>query len=139
MVEIQMTSDYLNELANHFILISALLAGFSIAYIANIVVSKNNNRISNALLIIATIAACCFLISVFGLTKLLQMTTEGYPYEIEQKDFELPRKISAAAFMIGIIALSALISLSGWMKSKTIGIVTTIIGILTLIIVLMVS
>jgi hypothetical protein len=41
------------------------------------------------------------------------MTTEGYPYEIEQKDFELPRKISAAAFMIGIIALSALISLSG--------------------------
>ncbi|MFD0796861.1 hypothetical protein ACFQZJ_05280 [Maribacter chungangensis] len=83
MDKIQITSKYLNELANHFILISALLTGFSIAYIANIVVSKNKNSISNALLIIATLAACCFLISVFGLTKLLQMTTEGYPYEIE--------------------------------------------------------
>lgn len=136
---IEMTSEYLNELANHFILISALLAGFSIAYIANLIVSKNNSRISNSLLIIATTAASCFLISVFGLTKLLQMTTEGYPYEIEQNDYELPRKISGATFMIGIIALSALIALSGWMKSKTIGIVTTIIGISTLIIVLMVS
>lgn len=136
---IEMTSEYLNELANHFILISALLAGFSIAYIANLIVSKNNSRISNSLLIIATIAASCFLISVFGLTKLLQMTTEGYPYEIEQNEYELPRKISGATFMIGIIALSALIALSGWMKSKTIGIVTTIIGISTLIIVLMVS
>ncbi len=99
---------------------------------AHIVVSKNKNRILNALLILATIAACYFLISVFGLTKLLQMTTEGYPYEIEQKDFELPRRISGAAFMIGMIALSALIALFGWMKSKAIGIVTTIIGILTL-------
>ncbi len=136
---IEMTSEYLNELANNFILISALLAGFSIAYIANIIVSKNNNRISNSLLIIATVAACCFLVSVFGLTKLLQMTTDGYPLEIEQKDFDFPRKISGAAFMIGIIALSSLIALSGWMKSKTIGIITTIIGILTLIILLMVS
>ncbi len=136
---IEMTSEYLNELANHLILISALLAGFSIAFIANLIVSKTNSRIANSLLIIATVAASCFLISVFGLTKILQMTTEGYPYEIEQKDFNLPRKISGATFMIGIVALSTIIALSGWTKSKTIGIVTTIIGILTLIIVLMIS
>ena len=136
---IEMTSEYLNELANHFILISALLAGFSIAFIANLIVSKTNTRIAKSLLIVATIAASCFLISVFGLTKLLQMTTEGYPFEIEKNDFDLPRKISGATFIIGIIALSGLVALSGWTKSKTVGITTTIIGISTLIIVLMVS
>ncbi len=136
---IEMTPEYWNELANHFILISALLAGFSIAFIANLIVSDTNNRISKYLQITATIAASSFLISVFSMTTILMMTTKGYPLEIEESKFHTARIIGGVTFMIGIIALSTLIALSGWTKSKTTGILTTIIGILTLVMVLIVS
>ncbi|MBU2974596.1 hypothetical protein [Zobellia sp. B3R18] len=136
---IEMTPEYWNELANHFILISALLAGFSIAFIANLIVSDTNNRISTYLQITATIAASSFLISVFSMTTILMMTTKGYPLEIEESKFHTARIIGGVTFMIGIIALSTLIALSGWTKSKTMGILTTIIGILTLVMVLIVS
>ena len=134
-----MTPEYWNELANHFILIGALLAGFSIAFVANLIVSDTNTRILKWLQITATIAASSFLISLFSMTKILMMTTKGYPLEIEENAFYLPRIIGGATFMIGILALSTLIALSGWSKSKNMGILTTIIGILTLITVLVVS
>lgn len=136
---VEMTLEYWNHLANHFILISALLAGFSIAFIANLIVSETKNKISNYLLITATIAASCFLVSVFAMTKILMMTTKGYPFELQENAFNLPRIVGGASFILGIISLSTLIGISGWTKSKSMGIFTTIIGILTLIIVLLVS
>lgn len=40
------TSEYWNELANQYTLISALLAGFSITFIANLVVSNLSKLLS---------------------------------------------------------------------------------------------
>lgn len=134
-----MTSEYWNELANQYTLISALLAGFSISFIANLVVSNTSKRLSNYLLITSTLAASCFLISIFSMTKMLMMTTEGYPLAIDKNDFNLLRIIGGATFLMGIVALSTLIALAGWTKSKTIGIITTIVGILTLLIILLVA
>jgi len=136
---IEMTPEYWNELANHFILISALLAGFSIAFVANLIVSDTNSRVLKYLQITATVAASSFLISLFSMTKILMMTTEGYPLKIDENDFYVPRIIGGVTFMIGIIALCTLIAISGWTKSKSMGIITTIIGILTLMTVLLVS
>ncbi len=135
----EMTPEYWNALANHFILISALLAGFSIAFVANLIVSDTKSRVMKYLQITATIAASSFLISLFSMTKILMMTTKGYPLKIDENTFYIPRIIGGVTFMIGIIALSTLIAISGWTKSKSMGIITTIIGILTLLTVLMVS
>lgn len=134
-----MSLEYWNQLANHFILISALLAGFSITFIANLIVTETKNKISNYLLIAATIAASCFLVSVFAMTKILLMSTQGYPFEVEENAFKFPRIIGGVSFIFGIISLSTLIGISGWTKSKRMGLFTTLIGILTLIIVLLVT
>ena len=135
MLELQ--PEYLNTIANQLIAISSLLSGFSIAVMANLIVTKSENKISNSILKVTTVAAACFLVTVFSMTKIVMMTTEGYPLKFENSDLDFPKIIGFAAFILGIITLSVLIALSGWTKSKSTGIFTTIIGILTLITILL--
>ena len=85
----------------------------------------------------ATVAAACFLITVFAMTKVVMMTTEGYPLQIGTGDLDLPKVVGIASFFLGFTSLSALIALSGWTKSKKTGIFTTIIGALTFIMMLL--
>lgn len=134
---LELEPEYLNKIANQMIVISSLLSGFSIAMMANLLVSKSEGKILNSILKVTTIAAACFLITVFAMTKVMMTTTVGYPLEFESSDLDFPKIVGFAAFVIGIITLSVLIALSGWTKSKRTGIFTTIIGGITLILILL--
>lgn len=133
---IELEPEYLNKIANQLIVISSLLSGFSIAVLANLLVSDTKKRISNHILKVTTIAAACFLITLFAMTKIVMMTTYGFPFNVDSTDLRVPKITGFLAFMLGIIALSVLIALSGWTKSRKTGIFTTIIGIITFIAIL---
>jgi len=127
------TLAYYHEVASQINVISSLLAGFSVAIVANLMTSQSEKKIDNVILVIATLACCCFLITALAMTKIMMITTEGYSMEVTPRNFKLPNMIGFRTFFIGAIALCVVVSLSGWTKSKTIGILTTIIGIITLI------
>ena len=129
--------EYWNKLASQLITISSLLSGFSITITANLLVNDSNNRITNNILKATTVASGCFLITVFAMTKILMMTTEGFPIKVAISDLVLPRTIGILTFFLGIVALSIVIALSGWTKSKRMGIFTTIVGVLTCLMILM--
>ena len=125
-----MTLEYWNALANQFILISALLSGFSIAIIANLLVSEKNNKLFKSILKAATLSASCFLVTLFAMTSILMITTPGgLLKDVVESDFLIPRVIAAITFILGLLSLSTFIALSGWTKSKNTGIFTTIIGV----------
>lgn len=134
----EISFEYWNKLAEQTIMISSLLAGFSITVIANIIVSDINTKLSNSILSISTLAACLFLISLFAMTTVLLKTTNGYPLEVVQSEFRFPRLLGTMTFFLGIASLIGVISLSGWIKSKKMGILTTSLGVLTLIMVIIV-
>ena len=133
---LKISLEYWNELAHQLLLISSLLSGFSIALVANLLVHKSKSRITISTLKIATIATGCFLITVFAMTKIIMMTTNGYPFEIADNELTMPRTIGSLTFFLGIVSLSAVIALAGWTKSKSSGIFTTIVGVLTLLAIL---
>ena len=131
-----MTLEYWNTLANQTLLISSLLSGFSITVVANLLVSDKNGKVINSILKLATISDGCFLVSVFTMTQISMMTTVGGTLKIiTTNDFLVPRVIGISTFMIGLISLSAILSLSGWVKSKQTGIFTTIVGVITLLLI----
>lgn len=132
----EITFEYWNKLAEQYILISSLLGGFSIAVIANLLVSDVNTRLLRNVMITSTLAASFFLVTVFAMTKILMMTTDGYPMKTISSDLILPQFVGAISFLFGIISLATLISLAGWTKSKKMGRFTTAIGILTIILIL---
>jgi|AntRauTorckE5430_2_1112549.scaffolds.fasta_scaffold05266_2 uncharacterized membrane protein YozB (DUF420 family) len=133
---IEITFEYWNKLADQTIMISSLLGGFTIAVIANLLVSEVNTRIFKNIMIVSTLAASFFLVSVFAMTTLLMKTTTGYPLEVIESDLIFPRIVGAISFILGIISLIAIISLAGWTKSKKMGRFTTAVGIFTLVLIL---
>lgn len=128
----QMSFEYWNKLAEQVLVICSLLGGFSIAVIANFLVSDSNTAISKKIMISAVFAAGFFLISVFAMTKILLLTTSGFPFPVTDKDLGITSIIGGIAFLFGIVSLVTLISLAGWTKSKKMGWLTTAIGVLTL-------
>jgi hypothetical protein len=133
-----MTLEYWNSLANQIILISSLLCGFSLTIVANLIISdKSNDKVLNRLLKTATIASGCFLVTVFAMTRVLMATVpRGYLKKVTENDFLFPRMIGTISFIIGVFSLSFLISLSGWTKSKKVGIFTTLVGIVAILLIL---
>lgn len=129
MVEVELSLEYWNKLADQLIFISALLGGFSLTVIATLVNNQKNSPTSLRMLRAATIAAVSFLIAIFSMTKILMMTTEGYPFPITPESFSFPRLMGFLSFCAGIISLLVIVSLSGWTKSRSLGIFTTIAGI----------
>ena len=130
----EITLEYWNELAKQTLLITSLLSGFSITIVANLLVSDKNDKLTNRILKSATLSAGCFLVTVFAMVHIIMTTTPGgYIKNVSINDFQNARIIGILTFMIGLFSLSAMIGLSGWTKSKKVGIFTTTIGILTLI------
>lgn len=131
--------EYWNKLANQVITISSLLGGFSIAITANILVSNNDTRLVKSILIFSTLAASFLFVTIFAMTKLLLMTTDGYPFKVVSSELVLPRLVGTISFFLGILSLITVISLAGWTKSKRMGKITTGLGILTLILILLMT
>lgn len=127
------TFEYMNKFAEQIMTISSLLAGFSIAVIANLLVSNIKNRLANNILAVSILAANLFLVSVFAMTRVFMMTTDGNPKKVLINDLTFPGTIGMFAFLLGTVSLLGLISMAGWTKSKKMGIFTTVIGILSLI------
>lgn len=136
---LEMSTTYLNRLAEQIVLISSLLGGFSIAIVANLVVSEINTRLHRNILLISTLAAAMFLMAIFAMTNLLLITTEGYPFKVGSEQLKLSRVTGSIFFFLGIIGILTVLALSGWTKSKRLGRITTIIGIVTLVMVLVMT
>jgi hypothetical protein len=134
---LEVSLAYWNKLADQLILISSLLSGFSLAITATFLVAKIEGKVASYILRCATVAAGCFLATIFSMTKVLMMTTEGFPMPFEEQDLMFPRIVAGISFILGIISLSAVISLAGWTKSRRTGIFTTVVGVTTLVILLM--
>ncbi len=133
---IEISFEYWNKLASQLLTISSLLGGFSIAVIANLLVSELNTRLSKSIMVAATLAACFLLINVFAMTSLILKTTEGYPIKVIESDFEFEQILGMLTFFLGMVSLIVVISLAGWTKSKKMGLFTSGIGVLTLLLIL---
>ena len=111
--------EYWNKLANQVIAISSLLGGFSIAIIANILVSQNDSRLVKIIMLVSTLAGSFFLVTIFAMTKLLLMTTDGYPFQVAERDLALPRLLGTISFFNAMISFSSTLAsfTKQWIRS----------------------
>jgi hypothetical protein len=88
---IEMPFSYWNDLANQMIITSALLSGFSIAIVANLLVYNSDRRLIRIILKIATAAAGFFLISLFAIQSIAIKTSDSYPFELTHSAISIPK------------------------------------------------
>ncbi|KIA86100.1 hypothetical protein [Kaistella jeonii] len=132
----EISFEYWNKLSTQTVFITSLLGGFSILVIANLLVSELKTKLIKYVLLTSTLAAGLFLISIFAWTGVMMMTTPGYPEKIGSSEFTYHRLLGTTTLMLGIISLLSMVALVGWTKSRKMGIITTVIGILTFILIL---
>lgn len=135
MIELQF--EYWNKLASQIIFISALLGGFSLTVLVLLLENEKSSRLMTSIFKVSTIATGAFLVTIFSMTKILMMTTEGYPLEVTNRDLNLPRLIGILTFFTGIISVITIVSLAGWTKSSALGKFTTLVGLLCLVLILL--
>ncbi len=128
--------EYMNKLAEHTLVINALLAGFSLTMVVGLLGIKEEGKIYNHLFRASISATVLFLISIFAMTNLLMLTTKGFPFPLASSDFTFPRTLGVLSFMFGIIALLIAVGLSGWTKSRSLGWFTSISAMLALFLIL---
>lgn len=133
METIDLPLAYLNELAKQTIFISAFLGGFSAAILGTLIVSKQKSKILNTLVFSTALSSLAFIVAVMGMTKLVMISTPGYPFEITPSITTAPRIIGSLAFFIGILSLVFSIGISGWVQSKKLGIMTSVIAAIGMI------
>ncbi len=78
-----------------------------------------------------SLAAISFIVAVLGMNKILIILAPDSPYESSKELLTYPRLVGGLSFYIGIYALIAVISLTGWLRSKPIGLITTLFGIVS--------
>ncbi|RYF65553.1 MAG: hypothetical protein EOO39_24660 [Cytophagaceae bacterium] len=132
---IDLPFDYWNKLAGQLIVISSLLGGFSLSVIIPLADSKLDSRVMNYIFRSVVIATASFLITIFAMTKIFMVTSQGFPFKVTANDLTLPRIVGLAAFMIGILSIIAVIALSGWLRSNPMKRFTIVVGAVTLLLV----
>jgi len=132
---IELSYNYSELLAKQIILISALFGGLSTTALISLVLSKRNDKLLKTLTVIMAIASFSLVIATFAMNNLLMISHPEYPLDLSKNQINQSRIIGSISFFIGILSFCGALSLSGWFKSKPIGITTTVLGIISYIVI----
>ena len=125
---LSLSNEYMNALATQIIFISVFLGGFSATLLVTLLVADNERKMMKVLIVSSASAAILFIIATFAMTKLVMVTTPGFPQKITENEMIRARTLRALAHLAGILALMFTIGASGWLKSRRLGIATTMLG-----------
>ena len=134
---IELPFEYWNKLASQLIVISSLLGGFSLSIIVPMMENRTESRAMSYLFKATTIATASFLVSIFAMTKILMMTTEGYPGQVFDHSLSFPRIIGVLTFFAGILSIISIIAISGYVKGGKFRRFTLISGITAMVLILL--
>lgn len=113
--------------------VNAVLGGFAFAFLGAMITVEKKSKVLSAAFIVTAIAAGLFLVATLGATMLagtLQNIEKGNLAEEVMQDFRPIRRWMSMAFIFGVFFLSASIGIIGWVRSRNVGIATTIISVL---------
>lgn len=122
--------EYFRILAEQLVFISVFLGAISASILGTFLVVDREGKIFKSMILGLALAAFAFITAVLGMNKVLVILAPSSPYQERATELLFyPRLVGGLSFYIGIFALLLVISLSGWLKSKKMGLITTFIGI----------
>lgn len=131
--------SYLKDLAEQMVFISAFLGGFAASILGTLIFANSDQRILKVMIAGAALSAISFIVTVFAMTNIIITSHPDYPLKIDPSDVNFGRLAGSICFFLGLLALIFVVACSGWVYSKRLGVFTTIIGILGVILVLLSS
>jgi hypothetical protein len=129
-------AEYLAEIGRQIAFLSAFLGGFAASFLGILLQSQNSRRYVGWAAGAAAISSASFILAVISWTAVALVLHPGAPPGVAKPTF-LPQVHSLifVTFGIGIYGILLSLGLSGWIRSRALGIVTSIAALLSGIIV----
>ena len=127
---IELPPDYLAQVGQQLATLSAFLAGFAIAFIGLVLTIPKPNPTAGWVAGSAAMAAAAFALSVVAWTMIALVLHPAAPTFIKQTAHLLSaRLVGGLGFMIGVYSLVVSLGLSGWIRSRALGWLTTSVAV----------
>lgn len=129
-------AEFLSEVGRQIASLSAFLGGFAATFLGILLQSANSRRQVGLAAGAAAVAAASFTIAVIAGTLVAVVLNPAAPPNVATPEF-LPwaRRVIFVTFAVGIYSNLLSLGLSGWIRSRALGIVTSIAALIAAIIV----
>ncbi|HEY4282799.1 MAG TPA: hypothetical protein VGM62_06995 [Chthoniobacterales bacterium] len=131
-----MNVEFVGEVARQITSVSAFLGGFAATFLGILLQSQSTRRHVSWAAGAAAIASALFMIAVIAGTLMTIVVNPAAPQNMATPEF-LPwaRKVMIGSFGLGIYANLLSLGLSGWIRSRSLGLVTSIAALVSAIVV----
>ena len=129
----EITPSYALAAAEQMSFIGAFLGGIAISILVTIVVFSSSKKSVNWIVATSALAACCLLVSVIAAMRLTIAFHPDLPFVPAPVKISLLWEAMINAYGLGVMSLIASIGLSGWLRSRSAGIVTSLIASIALV------
>ncbi|MGI4735464.1 MAG: hypothetical protein ACRYG7_09815 [Janthinobacterium lividum] len=119
-----LSPQYLAEIARQISSLSAFLGGFAVAFFGMLLSHNSPRRTTSWAIASAAVAAMAFIIAVVACTKLVVVLHPQAPTSIALNG-GAARVLAVLGFVLGAYTLLLSIGLSGWLRSRRMGLVTS--------------
>ena len=114
--------------------VNAVLGGFAFAFLGALITLEKSSRILTTTFIVTAAAAGCFLIATLGSTltsSMIDAAQSGQVSEDYTKHFAYLNRPISLTFIFGVFFLTISVGLMGWIRTRYLGIATTVIALFT--------
>jgi hypothetical protein len=130
-----LSTDVYAEICKQSAFISALVAGFSFAFLGALIISSNKSRVIDMLIAFSIISIAgflvCALVWTLGASRMALYSGNDLQ-QVPQLFINLHRKLSVV-FTLSFFFFLVTLGLSGWVRSYRLGIFSTIISVISLV------
>jgi len=124
----KLNPQYLTEIARQIGFVSAVLGGFCAAFLGTLIGIKSESRVAGWTIGTATVSAVSFVCAVIASTKLIVVLHPAAPKAMAATTGSA-RVILVLFFILGLYSLLTAIALTGWLRSRRVGAITTAIAV----------
>lgn len=125
--------NYIIAVAEQLSFVSAFLGGISATILVTIVVFTSDKRSVSWIVSSSALAACSLLIAVVASWRLTILLSPEIPFQANSTIIKVLWNGMLIGYGIGFLSLLASIGLSGWLRSKRDGIITTTISVIAVV------
>lgn len=131
----ELKAAYAIAAAEQMSLVGVFLGGVSVTILITIVVFSSSSKSVNWIVASSALAACSLLVSVIASIRLVIALHPDLPevYVASKSQIFLLWKTMIMAYGIGVLSLIVSIGLSGWLRSRKTGMVTSSLAAVTLL------
>ena len=120
--------NYIVAVAEQLSFVSAFLGGISATILVTIVVFTSEKKSVNWIVSSSALAACSLLIAVVASWRLIILLHPELPIKVSDGVISVLWASMLIGYAIGFLSLIVSIGLSGWLRSKRAGIITSTIA-----------